>query len=39
VIEGVATGPQKDHLDGNAGTAIAPKSLGDCGDVASVNAK
>lgn len=30
MIEAVAAGPQKDRLDDNAGTAIAPKALVDC---------
>ncbi len=34
MIEGAATGPQKDQLDGNAGKAIAPKALVDCCNVA-----
>ncbi len=40
MIERVATGTQKDQLDRDASTAIAPKTLVDRGNVAkSVNAK
>lgn len=33
MIEGAATRPQKDQLDGNARKAIAPNALVDCRNV------